>query len=440
MWFRMSSYIVRAFALFANCVARVLGLALVGLSLACRGVGSLPVLSTGGGQPPLETGNVAFPLHTSGRYLLDANGYRVRLKAVNWYGTEGPDAVVGGLAYQSIGTIAGELHTWGFNAVRLLWSNQTYETNPVVASKLLAANPNLAGMHALDILDQVVSTLAANHLMVILDNHVSDAIWCCSDTDGDGLWYTNTFPESAWISDWQGMAQRYANQPDVIGADLRNELRCATLNGSKLCATWGGPAATDWHSAAQRGGNAVLGANPNLLVFVEGLNYAGDLSGVANLPLTLSAPNRVVYEAHNYGFWYPSGSLTGYDDWVNDITPQWGYLVTGGNPQPLWIGEFGTCNTVDTCVNSTANTDLGFWFQIITQYIQANSVDWCYWPANGTFSDYPNANRVYGGIETYGLFNSAWSGPSLNSLLSQVQGLIAFRYPERGKETVNASL
>lgn len=22
------------------------------------------------------------------------------------------------------------------------------------------------------------------------------------------------------------------------------------------------------------------------------------------------------------------------------------------------------------------------------------SVDWCYWPANGTFSDYPNAGRV----------------------------------------------
>lgn len=401
----------------------ILAFIFVCLTLSCGRSSTPSAPPAGNSQPPSATGNAAFPLHTSGRHIVDANGNRVRLTAVNWYGAEGPDAVVGGLAYQSIGTIAGELRAWGFNAVRILWSNQNYETNPVVASQYLSANPNLAGMHALDILDQVVNTLAANHLMVILDNHVSDAIWCCSDTDGDGLWYNNAYPESNWITDWQGMARRYASQPAVIGVDLRNELRCATLNGSKLCATWGGAAATDWHAAAERGGNAVLSANSNLLVFVEGLNYAGDLSGVASLPLTLSVPNQVVYEAHNYGFWYPSGSLTGYSDWVNRITPQWGYLVTGPNPQPLWIGEFGTCNTADTCVNSTANTDLGFWFQIITQYIQANSVDWCYWPANGTFSDYPNANRVYGSTETYGLFNSAWNGPSLNSLLSQVQGL-----------------
>jgi hypothetical protein len=26
--------------------------------------------------------------------------------------------------------------------------------------------------------------------MVILDNHSSDAMWCCKITDGNGLWYT----------------------------------------------------------------------------------------------------------------------------------------------------------------------------------------------------------------------------------------------------------
>lgn len=404
-------------------VAAAATLWFISMAMAC-GRGNSPVASsTVSNQLPASGTAPAFALHTSGPYVVDANGNRVRLKAINWYGAEGPDAVVGGLAYQSIGTIARELHAWGFNAVRILWSNQNYEANPVVAGNLVAANPNLTGMHALDILDQVVNTLASNQLMVILDNHVSDAIWCCSDTDGNGLWYTNNYPESNWLSDWKAMAQRYANQPAVIGADLRNELRCAPSDGSKLCATWGGAPAADWHGAAERGGNAVLSANPNLLVFAEGLSYAGDLSGVANMPIVLNVPNRVVYEAHNYGFWYPSGSLTSYNDWVNRITPQWGYLVTGPNPQPLWIGEFGTCNTADSCVNSTANTDLGFWFQSIAQYIRSNNVDWCYWPANGTLSDYPDANRAYGGVETYGLFNPAWNGPSLNSLLSQLGGL-----------------
>src|SRR5271157_25167 len=401
---------------------RILCLPFMMAMFACGG-GS-PSVSPPAGSQPSETGNVAFPLHTSGRFILDANGGRVRLKAFNWYGAEGPDGVVGGLAYQSINSIAAELRGWGFNAVRLLWSNQIYETNPAVPASLVTANPSLAGMHALDIFDQVVNTLAANHLMVILDNHVSDAIWCCSATDGDGLWYNAAYPESSWIRDWQGIVSRYANQPDVIGVDLRNELRCATINGSSVCATWGGAPSSDWHAAAERAGNAILNVNPNLLVFTEGINYALDLSGVATLPVVLNVPNRVIYEAHDYGFDYSSNPLAGPADWVGRITPKWGYLVTGSNPQPLWIGEFGTCNTSNACVNTASNTDLGFWFQIFGQYVQSNSLDWCYWPANGTYSKYPNANKIYGTVETYGILNTAWNGPSLPSLLSQLQGLM----------------
>jgi endoglucanase len=360
-------------------------------------------------------------LHTQGRFILDARGERLRLKAFNWYGAEGPDSVVGGLAYRSRDSIAAQLHAWGFNAVRLLWSNYMVETNPVVPSKMVAANPDLIGLHALDAFDRVVATLAANHLMVILDNHVSHPFWCCSDTDGDGLWYNAAYPESSWINDWKLMAARYANQPNVIGADLRNELRCAPVDGKKLCATWGGDPSTDWHAAAERGGNAILEANPNLLIFVEGTNYSLDLSGVGGLPISLSAPGHVVYEAHDYGFDYSSRPLSGYDDWVNRITPAWGYLVSGSNPQPLWMGEFGTCNTSDTCVTSASNRDLGFWFQIITRYMQSNQLDWCYWPANGTYSNYANAGKIYGSVETYGILSTAWTGPSLPSLLGQLQ-------------------
>jgi len=39
--------------------------------------------------------------------------------------------------------------------------------------------------------------------MVILDNHVSRADWCCNDTDGNGLWYNADYPEKQWIADWQ---------------------------------------------------------------------------------------------------------------------------------------------------------------------------------------------------------------------------------------------
>jgi len=364
---------------------------------------------------------VALPLHTSQQFIVDKSGQRVRLKAFNWYGAESPDAVVGGLAYQSLDTIVGELRDWGFNAVRLLWSNQIVETNPIVSGQAVAANPDFAGRHALDVFDRVVASLAASHFMVILDNHVSDAIWCCSNTDGNGLWANARFPESSWISDWKAMAKRYANQPSVVGADLRNELRCVP-GGS--CATWGGSALTDWHAAAERGGDAILASNPNLLIFVEGPKYDTDLSAVAALPVRLSSPGHVVYEAHDYGFSSSSKPLSGFADWVARITPRWGYLVTGANPQPLWLGEFGTCNTADTCVASGGSTDLGFWFQIVTQYIEVNRLDWCYWPANGTYSNYPNAGKTYGSLESYGILGTAWKGPSRRSLLKSLQQIM----------------
>ena len=58
-------------------------------------------------------------------------------------------------------------------------------------------------------------------------------------------------PESVWISDWCALAERYKDEPAVIGADLHNEPRGG--------ATWGdNNQATDWRLAAERCGNAIL--------------------------------------------------------------------------------------------------------------------------------------------------------------------------------------
>ena len=353
----------------------------------------------------------SMPLHTAGPSIVDANGYRVRLNAVNWYGAEGSDYVVTGLEANTLANIVSEIQSRGFSAVRLPWSNQLYESNPMVGNYALTANANLQGMTALQIMDEVVSALTGAGIMVILDNHTSTAMWCCGN-DVNNLWYNSAYPESSWIADWQGMAQRYASNPLVIGADLRNEPRAT--------ATWGGNASTDWHAAAQRGGNAVLGVNPNLLVFVEGVNYAGDLSGVARLPVTLNVANRVVYEAHNYGFFY--SGLTGYSDWYGKINPKWGYLATGNNPLPLWIGEFGTCNNASTCVNSTSNSDLGYWFSFMHQLLWQYSVDWCYWAFNGTTET--GHGGGFGTVEGYGIMNTSWNGDALADLTSNLQSLM----------------
>jgi endoglucanase len=363
-----------------------------------------------GGALPAQAAPT-YPLHTAGPYIVDANGHRVRLNAVNWYGAESTDYVVAGLQVATLQNIVQEIKSLGFNAVRLPWSNELYESNPVVGNYALTANPSLQGQTALSILDQVVSALTGAGIMVILDNHTSNAEWCCGN-DGNTLWYNSSYPESNWLNDWTGMVTRYKSNSAVIGVDLRNEPR--------VNATWGGSSSTDWHAAAIRGGNAVLGVNSNLLVFVEGINYALDLSGVSSLPVTLNVSNQVVYEAHDYGFDY--SGLTGYSNYVSDIQSRWGYLVTGTNPQPLWIGEFGTCNSSSTCVSSTSSSDNGYWFGFLTTYIQQHSLDWSYWAINGTQST--GSGRTYGTAEGYGILNTSWNGSALSSLTSALQNLI----------------
>ncbi|HEX4811099.1 MAG TPA: cellulase family glycosylhydrolase [Bryobacteraceae bacterium] len=350
----------------------------------------------------------ALPLHTSGQWIVDRNGNRLKLNSVAWYGAEEQDYVVAGLERQDIHVIAQRIHSLGFNSVRLPWSNQLYESNPVVPNSAVEANPQFLGKHAMEVFDATVDALTQEGILIVLDNHMSNADWCCSGTDGNTLWYNTDYPESKWIADWQAMVRRYKNVPQVIGADLRNEPR-----GD---ATWGGNAATDWHAAAERGGNAVLRINPNLLIFVEGINYAADLTGVAQLPVQLNLPNRLVYSAHDYSFYHNGVQTEG--ALFQALDQSWGYVATPGQTYtaPIWIGEWGNCHDSQTCmVDSTPGTG-GFWFQSFRDYLDQRDFDWSYWALNGT--EAKGTSRTFGYEETYGVLDPYWNAPALPSALN----------------------
>src|SRR6202453_2832288 len=233
------------------------------------------------------------PLHTSGHDILDTAGHRVRLTSVNWYGFDQRDFVVGGLDHAPLAAIVKEIVDLGVNSVRLRWANETLEHDPLVPGYAVKANPQFKGRHTMEVMDAVVRALADAHIMVILDNHVSRADWCCSETDGNGLWYNAEYPESKWLKDWQTIVRRYKSDRWVVGADLRNELRNQ--------AAWGGTnPKLDWHAAAERGGNAVLAANSRLLIMVERPDYSTNFVGFDKLPVRLKIADRLVYSPHAY--------------------------------------------------------------------------------------------------------------------------------------------
>ncbi len=346
------------------------------------------------------------PLHTSGYQILDAAGHSVRLTSVNWYGFDQKEYVAGGLDHAPLQAIIGQIKAIGVNSVRLPWANETVEHNPLVADYAVKANPLFRGKHALDVMDAVITALARAHIMVILDNHMSRADWCCSETDGNGLWYNAGYPESKWLADWETMVRRYRKQPWVVGADLRNELRSG--------AQWGGTdPALDWHAAAERGGNTVLGANPNLLVMVESPQYSTDFTAFAKLPVVLKVPHRLVYSPHAYSS--PDHTFQSYDEIRQVYDQRAGYLLHAEPAVPLWVGEFGSCQTLDCGQNSQ-------WFRWFVQYLTEKNLSWSYWPLNGTQSS--GEGRKYDTVETYGLLTPDYQhigAPKVVELLRTIE-------------------
>jgi endoglucanase len=331
--------------------------------------------------------------HTHGRTIADSNGETVRIAGINWYGFETTDEVAHGLWAQDYKSILNTIKNHGYNTIRVPFSNQVVET-PVVPADISFSNSSgpintgLKNLNSLEILDKIVTYAGQIGLRVILDNHRSEA---GNSAEANGLWYTAAYPESKWIGDWQTLARRYLNQPAVIGFDLRNEPHNATSGGS----CWDcGTTANDWHLAAERGGNAVLAINPDLLIFVEGTDcynndcgwWGANLEGVQNSPVVLTVADRLVYSAHDYGpnlyveSWFNSGTTPASLGAV--WTRFWAYISLDGIA-PVWLGEFGTTNDASD-IESTSAGSQGQWFQTMISFLQANpKLSWTYWALNG---------------------------------------------------------
>ena len=315
-------------------------------------------------------------LHTSGNQILDEANQPFRIAGVNWFGLETSNYAPHGLWTRGYKSMLDQIKGLGYNTIRLPYSNQLFDSGSTPNGIEFSQNPDLSGLTGLQIMDKVIAYSGQVGLRVILDRHRPDS------SAQSELWYTSAYPESRWISDWQMLAQRYANDATVLGADLHNE-----PHGS---ACWGcGNTATDWRLAAQRAGNAILSVNPNWLIFVEGIeNYQGDyywwggnLKGAGTYPVVLTVANRVVYSAHDYPAsvygqsWFSASNYPANLPGVWDA--HWGYLQKN-NIAPVWLGEFGT---------KLQTTSDAQWFDSIISYLSSTSMSWTFWSWNPNSGD-----------------------------------------------------
>lgn len=348
-----------------------LGGALTALATAAAGVlvataaNTSPAVATAGGTSPAiaATGTGIGYLRTSGNKIVDSTGAEVRLTGINWFGMETDNRTFHGLWSSNpwrnqIDTMA----RLGYNTLRVPYSNDALKPGATATGINDFVNPDLVGLSPLQILDKVIEYAGSKGMRVILDRHRP------TSAGQSPLWYTSTVSEETWINDWKMLAQRYAGNTTVIGADLHNEPHAEGTNPNATGACWGcGDIARDWRLAAERAGNAILSVQPNWLIFVEGVScpsgglsniwdgdpsndedcgwWGGNLSKAGQFPVRLNVANRLVYSPHEYA------TSVYRQPWFDDPTypanmpgiwdKYWGYLYRQ-NIAPIMIGEFGT--------------------------------------------------------------------------------------------------
>ena len=241
------------------------------------------------------------PLLTDGPRLIDAvTNERVRLRCVNWYGAHQEPMVPGGLEVTSTDAIADLIVSRvGANCVRLPLSDKTVLRNPIVDPAFAPAYPNAT---ALEVLDAVIRSLTSRGLMVILNSHTTQPGWIGSNETQQGLWHGHGLRTVDWAQALATLAARYANNPLVVGFDLRNEIH----NQEGITITWGesNDADSDWLAAATLADRAITHANPDALIIVSGLCRSYDLRKMVHKPGPKAALNRrkLVYTTHVYTF------------------------------------------------------------------------------------------------------------------------------------------
>jgi endoglucanase len=360
-------------------------------------VPSIPISS----HPLQASTNFTPPFHTKGRHILDALGEPIKLASINWYGASDSDFVPGGLEVRHRDEIARLILDLGFNSVRLPYADEIVSENAMVGLDVLSANQDLLDgtqggrIRALDVFHDVVESLTAAGLVVIVNNHITQATWCCGANPCDAGWSNEWFggqllcrvpqTEEDWIRNWETVMQPLVANPLVMGADLRNEVR----------GLWGTMHWEEWASAAERVSERLLAMNSNWLMIVEGISSANDLLGVRSRPVQLSVPDRVVYSAHVYK-WSGWGSLRpfggrSYEDFAAEMWTNWAYLVAE-NMAPVWVGEFGT-------PDDQSEADRNYWRHLV-QFLSLVDVSWGYWALN--------PRKATGEWESYGLVDDDW--------------------------------
>jgi hypothetical protein len=382
------------------------------------------------------------PFKTSGPNIIDASGNTVVYAGVNWPGAA--DVMIPeGLQYASISFIVSAIKSLGMNAVRLTYAIEMIDDilspssgdvslstalsialGPANATTVLAQiiqhNPTFtANTTRLQVFDAVAAELAAQHVYLHLDNHMSRGAWCCSLTDGNGWFGDTDFDVAKWKRGLAFMADHAGrNWPAMTSMSLRNELR-QVENDTAVNATYGWG---KWYEEMTNAAEGIHGANGDTLIFFSGLDYDHTLGpvvrgeeldgeGTVFRKGDFAYGDKIVWELHSY-----DNSATDCAELQADLYERgFDALDTSGtgdavNVAPVVLTEFGFEQNATDYQSVYAQCLKGF----VTgegregeepQRLKGK-IGWMQWVVAGSYY-IRSGTQDYD--ETWGLFNHEWT-------------------------------
>jgi aryl-phospho-beta-D-glucosidase BglC (GH1 family) len=253
--------------------------------------------------------------------IYDAGGNEVQLRGISHYGFNSMILQPQFLWAMGWKEQLAQIKSLGFNAVRVPFVPDTlYNTTPVDRLSYVDAgrNPELIGKTPLEALDLWMAEAERLGLYMLLDFHsVSKQrqypTWFVSNPADFGLIYNGqAYTADHWRRDLVFVARRYAHLQHFFAIDVYNE-----PNGPVRWST-GDPNMLDprnhWKAATESAAAAILPANPNLLIFVQGIT--GNFDGVENTAISMNwgenfqpqayqplniPPGKLVLSPHTYG-------------------------------------------------------------------------------------------------------------------------------------------
>ena len=219
--------------------------------------------------------------------LYDPDGQPMQIRGISHFGFGGKTLQPQFLWAMNWRDQLAQIKSLGFNAIRVPFVPDTLHAKAPARDFGYfdpSKNPEFVGKTPLQILDIWMAEADRMGLYLMLDFHSVSMqrqypTWFVSNPADFNLVYNKkAYTKDDWIADLVFVAKRYEHLNHFFAIDIYNEPN-SVIRWSTGDSNITNPAYF-WKSAAEQAAKAILAANPNLLIFVQGIN--GNFDGVEN--------------------------------------------------------------------------------------------------------------------------------------------------------------